>query len=406
MKAKETNSLYEYYGAAERLPTHAAFSSLDQLRTYQQQRAALFQNHLFIPLPFFKNARLVEFGPDSGENSLVFGLWGSDLTLVEPNAQAHPKIQAYFEHFKLVDRLKHLTQTDLQQFTTADKYDIIDAEGFIYTIQPNKIWTDLFSNILTDNGLAIISYYEPAGSLFELFFKLIHARALNFFAGQNNEAVAAKVFTTKWNSIGHTRNFASWVMDVLDNPFVRLRYFLDAANLCNSMRQSGLSLYSSWPSYQDSASVYWQKNPPSEQLSQSRTEMFLTRSCLSFAFGCKLFICETSEHAATQIKNDLHKLIAIIDRNIDDFSPASLKEALLLIENLRHVLDSGNLLTDSADAISQATQCLNVLAEITSLLIVDDLPRLCQICNTNEHFIAVWGQPCHYGVFQKRTLPQ
>jgi len=406
MKTKTPNSLYEYYGALEKLPTHAAFSSGEQLEAYQQQRAALFQNHLSIPLRVFQNAHLVEFGPDSGENSLVFGLWGSSLTLVEPNSQAHPEIQRYFERFDLAGRLDRLVQTDLQHFTSSSKYDIIDAEGFIYTIQHNKIWANLFSNILTDNGLAIISYYESSGSLFELFFKLIHSRAMSFFDGQDSEAVAAKVFASKWDSIEHTRTFSSWVMDVLENPFVRLRYFLDAADLCSSMQQSGLSLYSSWPSYRDSASIYWHKRPPCEQLTRSRTEMFLARSCLSFAFGRKLLICEGSERVVTQISNDLHKLIAIVDRTIDESSSALLQEALLLMENLRRVLDSANLLADSADATIEAIQYLDVLAEITGLLISNDLPRVCEICNTNEHFLAAWGQPCHYAVFQKRTPQQ
>ncbi|GAG18084.1 unnamed protein product, partial [marine sediment metagenome] len=154
MKTKQADSLYDYYGASEKLPTHAAFSSGEQLEAYQQQRAALFQKHLFIPLGIFQNARLVEFGPDSGENSLVFGLWGSSLTLVEPNTRARPEIQRYFERFSLTDCLDCLVQTDLQHFTTTNKYEIIDAEGFIYTIQPHKTWIDLFSNILADNRLA------------------------------------------------------------------------------------------------------------------------------------------------------------------------------------------------------------------------------------------------------------
>ncbi len=406
MKTQKVDSLYDYYGASERLPTHAAFSAPEQLQAYRRQRAALFQNHLFIPLGIFQDARVIEFGPDSGENSLVFALWGSLLTLVEPNAQARPEIQRYFERFDLAGRLDRLVQTDLQHFTRSDKYDIIDAEGFIYTIQPHKIWADLFSNILADNGLAIISYYESSGSLFELFFKLIHSRAMSFFDGQDSETVAAKVFASKWDSIEHTRSFSSWVMDVLENPFVRLGYFLDAAELCRTMQESGLTLYSSWPSYRDSASIYWHKRPPCEQFSRSRSEIFLARSCLSFAFGRKLLICEGSERVVTQIRNDLHKLIEIVDRSIDDSSGALLQEALLLIENLRRVLDSANLLTDSADANTQAMQYLEVLAEITGLLIGNDLGRVCEICNTNEHFLAAWGQPCHYAVFQKRNLNQ
>ncbi len=93
MTTEKNDSLHEYYSASKRLPTHAAFSSRDQLSAYERQRASLFQEHLFIPLRTFRGARVVEFGPDSGENSLVFGLWGSSLTLVEPNPLAWPAQQ-------------------------------------------------------------------------------------------------------------------------------------------------------------------------------------------------------------------------------------------------------------------------------------------------------------------------
>ena len=406
MTTEKNDSLHEYYSASKRLPTHAAFSSRDQLSAYERQRASLFQEHLFIPLRTFRGARVVEFGPDSGENSLVFGLWGSSLTLVEPNPLAWPAISGYFDRFGLSGQMERMVKSDLQQFSPEGTYDIIDAEGFIYTIRPNKIWGDLFSRILADDGLAIISYYESSGSLFELFFKLIHSRARNIYNTEDSHVVARKIFGTKWESIGHTRKFSSWVMDVLENPFVRLEYFLDAASLCSMMQESGLSLYSSWPGYQDSARVYWHKRLPGKEVRQASSEAFLARNCLSYTFGCKLFISEESKLSVAAIAEDLRNLTKAIDRGIDDTCSSVLRKALELIDSLTRAMESVHLLTDAPDARAESIALLRMMATIIQLLVHDDLDGVCEFCNTDEHFIGAWGQPCHYAVFQKRNLNQ
>jgi len=65
------SKLYQYYEAQAFLPTFANFTSQADLDAYEVGRRTLFAERLAIPLRLFRGARLLEFGPDSGENALV-----------------------------------------------------------------------------------------------------------------------------------------------------------------------------------------------------------------------------------------------------------------------------------------------------------------------------------------------
>ena len=222
------DKLFNYYERKDVLPTFGNFKSSAELEAYASQRRELFSDKLVLPPRLFRNAEVLEFGPDSGENALVFAGWGANMTLAEPNRLAHPKIQAYFAHFDLTERLRELVLADVEGFSNDRGFDIIDAEGFIYTVQPTETWLGIFHRLLNPDGYGVVSYYERYGGFFELALKAIHA-AGKALTGRPALETAKLLFEPKWNSIPHTRSFESWLMDVLENPFVRYRYFLDAA---------------------------------------------------------------------------------------------------------------------------------------------------------------------------------
>jgi hypothetical protein len=223
---------------------------------YASQRRDLFSDKLVLPPPGCSD--VLEFGPDSGENALVFAGWGGNMTLAEPNQHAHPKIQAFFARFGLTKRLRELVLADVEGFRSDRRFDIIDAEGFIYTVQPTENRLGIFRGLLNPDGYAVVSYYERYGGFSELALKAIHA-AGKALTGRPALETARTLFEPKWNSIPHTRSFESWLMDVLENPFVRHRYFLDAAALCTAAHEQGFDIHSAWPAYRDSLDIYWHK---------------------------------------------------------------------------------------------------------------------------------------------------
>ena len=167
--------LFQYYERQDILPTFGNLKSPAELERYATQRRELFIDKLMLPPRLFRDAEMLEFGPDSGENAMVFAGWGASMTLAEPNKHAHAKIRAYFERFGLTDRLRELDPSDVEGFRSERRFDILDAEGFIYTVQPTEAWLRVFGHLLHPDGYAIVSYYERYGAFFELVLKAIHA---------------------------------------------------------------------------------------------------------------------------------------------------------------------------------------------------------------------------------------
>jgi len=391
-------TLHEYYGQQEFLPTYGAFKSDQDLKVHEQHRRRLFTDKLYLPPRAFLNSRLLEFGPDSGENSLVFARWGADCTLVEPNPKAHPAIQEYFKQYNLSDKLRRLERSDIAEYAQRsgpyEKYDIIDAEGFIYTVKPDSLWMKLFARHLVDDGFVVLFYYEAFGSFLELVPKVIHSR-MRQLTGINSVEAAQKLFNSKWNSIPHKRSMESWTMDVLENPFVRLANFYEPQALCRSMYEAGFSLYSSWPPYRDGLGIHWFKRVPSgdEQLeSQNR---FVAQSRLSHTFGRKLFLLESSR----DVEQTLKGLLAATDAMLDSFDQHHVDKASGYLDFLASIICSDAVFAEAKDKAG-ALAIIRTLQKILDLLAKGAVPDLIAFCNSDEAFISSWGMPSHFAVFR------
>ena len=96
MPTDKSETLDKYYKKRGILPTHAGFTESEELVAYEMMRCNFFTSKLFLPPRMFYDTHVLEFGPDTGENALVFARWGAKMTLVEPNAVAKPHILEYF----------------------------------------------------------------------------------------------------------------------------------------------------------------------------------------------------------------------------------------------------------------------------------------------------------------------
>lgn len=394
------DKLFNYYERQNVLPTFGNFKSAAELSAYANQRRELFADKLVLPPRSFHGAEVLEFGPDSGENALVFAGWGANMTLAEPNRHAHPKIQAYFAHFGLADNLRELVLADVEGFRGGRRFDIIDAEGFIYTVQPTETWLGIFHRLLNPDGYAVVSYYERYGGFFELALKAIHA-AGKALTGRPALETAKQLFETKWNSIPHTRSFESWLMDVLENPFVRYRYFLDAAALCAAAHETGFDLHSAWPSYRDGLDIYWHKKvlPHDEKL--GRATRHLGRSRLSFLGGRKLYLAGKRD-AVDAISGSIESLVQNVDAMIDDPLGDSLTRVTANLSTLREAIRTTDILADDASDLEAINATLGSLQRIFSTIAKRDIAGVTALTKSDTAFIDTWGQPAHFLVIRKR----
>ncbi|BBO07128.1 MULTISPECIES: class I SAM-dependent methyltransferase [Bradyrhizobium] len=394
------DKLFNYYERQDVLPTFGNFKSSTELGAYASQRRELFSDKLVLPPRLFRDADVLEFGPDSGENALVFAGWGANMTLAEPNRHAHPKIQAYFAHFGLTQRLRELGLADVEGFRSERRFDIIDAEGFIYTVQPSEKWLGIFHRLLNPDGYAVVSYYERYGGFFELALKAIHA-AGKALGGRAPLDTAKMLFEAKWDSIPHTRSFESWLMDVLENPFVRHRYFLDAATLCAAAHQQGFDVHSAWPAYRDSLDIYWHKKVLSGDEKLHRARRHLDRSRLSFLGGRKLYLVGKAD-AVQAISASIEALVLDVDGMIDDPFGESLPRVVAGLASLRETIRTTDILADDAADIDAIIATLDSFHRIFGAIGRRDASAVAALTQSDAAFINIWGQPAHFLVIRKR----
>jgi hypothetical protein len=394
------SSMHEYYAGQEVLPTIAHLQDEDALDRYVAARRSLFEEKLLIPSRIFAGARLVEFGPDSGENSLAFARLGSTLTLVEPNSKALPKIRDYFESFGLSRYLSALHHTDVEHFRADDTFDIVDCEGFIYTVQPTNLWLDIFRRLLNPDGLLIVNYCERCGSIVETLTKAIHA-LVKAETGLRSIDVARRLFQSKWDTIPHLRRFESWVMDVLENPFVRHRFFLDAGSLPTLAAEHGFSFHSSWPNYRDPFAVYWHRQRISEDDRLQSDRDFTIRSRLSHFFGHQIFMTDPDFEFVLETSGKLNQLACDVDALIDTpADPELVARCRANLSRIEDVVSRGCVLIDD---VRRARMLLASFAECLDLMWRRDVSRLTHFCNANEGFLYTWGVPYHFAVFRRKA---
>jgi hypothetical protein len=218
-------------------------------------------------------------------------------------------------------------------------------------------------------------------------------------------AAAEKLYQTKWDSIPHTRAFSSWVRDVLENPFVRLRYFIDAADLCRLANNHDFDLHSSWPLYRDALDIYWHKKALPSEETLRRNVNHLKRSPISFLSGQKIYLVgKTAEIEAVTALVDA--LVADVDALIENPFGDRLAPFLAGLQQLRRLIRTASILVDDPKAIDEFDALLESLEQIFGAVGRRDTDEIVRLTNTNPAFISAWGMPTHFLVLRKRFASQ
>lgn len=391
--------MYAYYRRQETLPTFADLRDEPDVARYAAARATAFRERLQLPIRFFAGADVLEFGPDSGENALVFALWGARLTLVEPNERAHGAIRDYFARFGLTDSLSDLTAADVLAYRDERRYDAIVAEGFIYTVRPTRAWLTKFRTLLEDDGLFVVSYMERLGSVLELALRALH-RMHRRRTGLDATASAERLYRAKWDSIPHTRAFASWVMDVLENPFVRASTFIDARAFLTDLDATGFDLYASHPHYDDVLNVEWYKRPVPAAERIARAHRHLERSALSFLAGRKLYIGDLA--LARTVGALADGAIADVDLLVERDDPAAAHRAADALDRLAEAADAPSVVADGPAERAAARAAFASFARAFRLAGAGDTDGLAAHAGTDRAFIDSWGLPVHLAIGRAR----
>src|SRR5438874_1781855 len=110
------DSLLAYYQQSKFNPVPVSLDTPQAWLSHCAKRRSLYERHLSIPLALIRDKTVLEFGCNTGENSLVLASLGAKLTLVEPNEQALEALRWNFKRFGLESQIAQVVPASINEF--------------------------------------------------------------------------------------------------------------------------------------------------------------------------------------------------------------------------------------------------------------------------------------------------
>ena len=260
-----SQSLKGYYQENNFNPVLISLETSNQQQAHFAKRRNLYENHLNIPWGLLRDRSVIEFGCNSGENALVLGSAGARLTLVEPNSQVLPRLKNLFQEFGLEGQIIELFEGSIESFSTENRYDIVLAEGFLYTLSNRDEMVANIANLLLPNGLGVISFNDRFGGLLEMLRRMLLWRTyqlanLKDAHGQEALALAKTLYQDDFARLNASRTFEAWWKDTLVNPFLAANYHWSYLELLPLIEKAGCAVYSTSPKWTKIDNFSWYKN--------------------------------------------------------------------------------------------------------------------------------------------------
>ena len=203
------NTQLRYYTSKQINPVEIPLGG-EKWSNHFEQRLNLLERHLKLPVSWFKGKRVLEFGPNKGENSLIFAKLGADVTLVEPNHLMHQGIKDTFQKHNQSHRLKKIHPSILENFVSQEKFDIVWAEGFLHALKSRGKLIQKLCSFSSDK--VVFTYSDINGYFFESFKRFLFKSILEVEKIKEHEwekiyKVAKLLFLKSFLKLNSSRSF-------------------------------------------------------------------------------------------------------------------------------------------------------------------------------------------------------
>ncbi|MCG8605172.1 class I SAM-dependent methyltransferase [bacterium] len=264
---KQPVSATDYYQQHGFNPVPISLESRADWASQTAKRLNLYQRHLGIPLALLKGRSVLEFGCNSGENALVLASFGAKLTLVEPNEQVLPRLRALFAQYDLENQIATLVQDDIESFESKARFDLVLAEGFLDGLLSRDEMICKIGQLLTPNGLAVISFDDRIGNLLEstrrlLLWRVLQLHNIRDVYSEKALSLAKQLYLSDFERLNSSRPFEAWWMDSLMHPLINGANRWSYQEILSIVEKAGCEFYASSPQWHTSDHYSWYKNVP------------------------------------------------------------------------------------------------------------------------------------------------
>jgi hypothetical protein len=243
--------LHEYYKKNAINPVPVNSKNILNLRKHFLIRKNLIENHLKIPLFLINNKKILEVGPNTGENSLLFAFNKCRITFVEPSIKSICQLKKNYKKFNKLNYIEKIINKPLESVKINSKFNLVIAEGFLNTLRNRNKHLKYLAKKVDTEGLLIINYDDFYGSFVELVKSNIlkkECENLNVPLGSKTSFnIAKRLFLKDYKKFKNSRPFKAYWEDQLASPFAGCIWkFSDIIKILN---KSKLYFYSSSPSW-------------------------------------------------------------------------------------------------------------------------------------------------------------
>lgn len=399
---RSPKTLTDYYRDIKLNPVRHDVSSAENFAVHERKRKNLIERHLRLPFSLWKGARVLEFGPASGENTIVWAHHGAKLTLVEPLAFLLEELRRNFKRAGLTRQIEKTACSLLENYKSAEKHEIVVAEGFIQFLADAPAAVRRLSSFVAPEGFLMVSSVHPSGTFIEyvkrVFLGLMSAR-LNARSRDEQRKLAALLFGEQFGKINHSRGFESWAQDTILNPLYRPHNFMDIDEILGAL-PGDFYLYSSWPNYLDMDDLVWHKTiKDRETVRRATLDAYYSR-CAGFLHSIPREQKDAELLTPTEglsVLRALRQCLVDMDAAVETRSPRP--------ENIRAALEP---LRRSLKKAPRAAQSLAVVEDAIAVFHAarnaDSLNDFQKAWAGSRRLKRLWGSPGHYYVFHRSDL--
>jgi len=309
---RQMPSQYEYYHTNNFLPSIAHLKNYEDFKKYANIRVNLYQRHLGIPVSLLSNQKVLEVGCGTGDNALVFASAGCRMTLLDADENIWESLFANFKRFGLDDQIEGTHCTNVSDFNPEVSYNLIMAEGFLFTCEDrNEILLKLVDK-LVPGGFISVSYPDTIGSFMEFLKKAAFIKGLILNDIENPLSKNAiefgrTLFGDAHSTLHNPRSFETWLIDCIASPFLQADMCWTAESIIRKLLPKNMIYYSSSPSIHEIDILSWYKDVSStDQWNEAALIGHSARSA-SFVFGEKVTF--PSEESATTFKSETVRFV-------------------------------------------------------------------------------------------------
>jgi SAM-dependent methyltransferase len=218
-KTDKAGVMLSFYQDNEIAPVH---QDTDDLASHFHRRQVLYQQ-LGLQPSAFRDRRVLEIGPGTGQNSLFVAAHDpSELVLVEPNPAGREAIESTFApHPRWRDTVT-VDARQIERFADPDGFDIVLCEGLVGasgTPDPTALVTSIAANV-RPGGSLILTCTDYVAYVSEMLRRLLAFELSGDIEDVGDRTAAlTPVFAPHLRSLpGFSRLVPDWIIDTLINP--------------------------------------------------------------------------------------------------------------------------------------------------------------------------------------------